>query len=115
VPRRRRVIPTLAQRLAVPVTEAAVLPAGRGPNAAPLAAERATTELAGGKTDELFEELRTGQTSERPAGMRVKAVPDGIEKRLPPIGRKRRPARRAACTHWGIVLYVRDTETLLRA
>jgi hypothetical protein len=78
----------LAQRLAIPVPEAAVLPAGHGANAAPLAAERATTELAGGKTDELFEELRTGEIPERPAGMRVTAAPDGIEKRLTPIGGK---------------------------
>lgn len=101
VPRWRCVVPALAQRLAVPVAEAAVLPAGGGADAAPLAAERTTTDVTGGRADEVFEELPTSETAERPLGMRMAVVPDRIEKRLTPVGRKVHAGAPGGLHPWG--------------
>lgn len=97
----RRVVPTLAQGLTVPVAEAAVLPAGGGADAAPLAAERATTKLTGGRANEFFEEIPAGETAERPAGMRVTAVPGRIGQWLTPVGRKVHAGAAGGLHPWG--------------
>ena len=110
------VVPTLAQRLVVPVAEPSVLLAGGGADAVPLAAERATTKMTGCRADEVFEVLPAGETTERPSGMRVTVVPGRVGKRLPPVGGKAPTGAACGLHHQaGIVLYVRDTEALLRA